>query len=173
MPRQERKEDARIYIVIGLFFSCVISGGTFLGLYIFLPPNDIKHWYPTAGMILIGIPWAFWFLTYIYRCVRPGDKQCQPQEAFASPPATHMEAATISSMNSPPADESPVKSPDGARHVRFGEVVVIRNDSNKTDGVLDAHQVAEGHSEVDLEGGENSVNSRESEIPLTHFTSSS
>lgn len=78
---EERKGDPRFYLLSAFFFSCIVTGGLFLGLYIFLPPDETQPWYPIPGLILVAIPWIFWFLTYIYRCIRPKNAQI----IFANP----------------------------------------------------------------------------------------
>lgn len=92
----QRKGDVRAYIVSGIFFSCIVSGGIFLGLYMFLPQTQSSAWYPILGMILVSIPWTFWFFTFLYWCF----KRDQPPPLFdsiarfskvaaAAPPGSH------------------------------------------------------------------------------------
>ncbi|XP_058099710.1 uncharacterized protein LOC131244065 [Magnolia sinica] len=65
---EKRSSDLRIWIVSSLFFLFILSGGTFLGMYITHPETTDNGWYPIAGMVLVAIPWFFWFMTFVYRC---------------------------------------------------------------------------------------------------------
>lgn len=126
----ERKGDVRIYVVSILFFACIVAGGVLLCLYIFLPQTNSTSSYPVAGMILVGIPWAFWFLACLYRCCKPRADQ-QPDEYESnrgpSPPTVPASGATTAANTS--NEESPVNSPVGdQRRVHFGAVIVLGND---------------------------------------------
>ncbi|KAL2934410.1 Stress response protein NST1 [Bienertia sinuspersici] len=60
----------RCYIwVIAIFlFSCILSGGTFLVLYmVSQPETPTTSWYPIIGIVLVCLPWFFWVLTVLYR----------------------------------------------------------------------------------------------------------
>lgn len=59
----------RCYIwVIAIFlFSCILSGGTFLVLYMTQPETPTTSWYPIIGIVLVCLPWFFWLLTVLYR----------------------------------------------------------------------------------------------------------
>ncbi|KAL5982739.1 hypothetical protein ACLOJK_016815 [Asimina triloba] len=82
-PTPERTTDLRIWIVSSLFFVFIIAGGTFLGLYIAHPETEENSWYPVAGMVLVAIPWFFWFMTFCYRCCLKA--YINPQVAVAPP----------------------------------------------------------------------------------------
>ncbi|KAE7996189.1 hypothetical protein FH972_000931 [Carpinus fangiana] len=107
----ERKEDVRIYVVSILFFACIVAGGFLLCLYIFLPQTNSTSLYPVAGLILVGIPWAFWFLACLYRCCKRRADQ-QPDECESnrgpSPPAAPASGATIVANTS--NEESPART---------------------------------------------------------------
>ncbi|XP_002524009.2 uncharacterized protein LOC8284267 [Ricinus communis] len=189
---QNRKGDPRIYLVTGFFFLCIISGGVFLGLYIFLPENNTQLWYPTAGLVLVAIPWAVWFLTYLYRCFSPRHTPCPPCKSIPRSASDEMETSGNAPTNAS-YNESHLQSnaqqphDDGGRHVHFGGVVVISEYDNTDDNNYDdddnsitSSDEQDGHERVErrLEaehGGrtslsdrkENSVDHRESEIPLT------
>ncbi|GMY23573.1 putative uncharacterized [Fagus crenata] len=147
---EDRKEDARIYIISFLFFACIIGGGVFLSLYILFPQP--KSWYPTAGLILVAIPWVFWFFAYIYSCLKPHEPEFN--DSHRQTPATPASVATANSSRA----ESPVNSPGGGeRHVRFGGVVVLGKE--ETSAGQREHE-KEGHSPM------------KSERPLTLLVSS-
>ncbi|CAN0877892.1 hypothetical protein LINGRAHAP2_LOCUS12143 [Linum grandiflorum] len=58
-----------IWIVSGFLFVCVTVGGTFLVMYLILPPTPATEWLPIVGVSLVCLPWGFWFFTCIYRVV--------------------------------------------------------------------------------------------------------
>ncbi|KAG0453588.1 hypothetical protein HPP92_024892 [Vanilla planifolia] len=73
-----------VWSVTGLLFLSLVAGGSFLVLYVFLPPSEADAWFPTAGIILVGIPWIFWIVTCSYRSIRwrtgdSGDEEEQPK----------------------------------------------------------------------------------------------
>ncbi|KAJ6422524.1 hypothetical protein OIU84_027482 [Salix udensis] len=145
----ERKGDMRIYVAVALFSACLVSGGVLLVLYLFLPLSNVKSWYPIAGMILVAAPWAFWFLTYIYQCIRPpvDFTRSEPYKSPAGSPFPGKEGAAISPRNPPFDDDQPRRpSSDGIRHVHFGGVVVVSDDVDNNSG---RHQGGRKHSEIE------------------------
>lgn len=166
----ERKGDARVYVVSFLFFACIVVGGVLLCLYIFLPQTNSASWYPIAGMIMVGIPWAFWFLAYLYRCCKPRvDPQLNERESShgTTPPAAPASGATTTANTS--NAESPVHSPVGERRVHFGAVIVLGNDEYS--GQRELGHTKEVHGPRD-DADKPAVGSRESEMPLTLSVSS-
>ncbi|XP_073270379.1 uncharacterized protein [Primulina huaijiensis] len=65
----DREGDIRVPLISFLFCLCLITGGIFLALYVFVP-NLSQPWYPVAAFVLIGLPWLFWLLTYVYTCMK-------------------------------------------------------------------------------------------------------
>ncbi|KAK4344842.1 hypothetical protein RND71_035018 [Anisodus tanguticus] len=65
----EREGDLRVPLISFLLCLCVLIGGIFLFLYLFVP-NLSKPWFPPIALILIGFPWLLWLLTYIYTCIK-------------------------------------------------------------------------------------------------------
>ncbi|GMN61538.1 hypothetical protein TIFTF001_030632 [Ficus carica] len=174
----QRKGDVRVYIVSGIFFSCIVSGGIFLGLYMFLPQTQSSAWYPILGMILVSIPWTFWFFTFLYWCFKPD----QPPPQFDSSArfskgggssTTREPSPTFNGSNgaataaNPSTSESPIgDSPGGGgggcdRRVQFGPVVVL---GGKVEGNAGAAATREHHKH---EANETSNCSRGSEMPLS------
>ncbi|MQL73321.1 hypothetical protein Taro_005645 [Colocasia esculenta] len=88
-PQQERLSNPCVYIISCLLLITIIGGGVLLMLYVILPENEETAWFPIAGMLLVGTPWVFWILTFLYRTVSMGL-------------AAHREGAT-SSATAPPA----------------------------------------------------------------------
>uniref|UniRef100_A0A2C9VAF2 Uncharacterized protein n=1 Tax=Manihot esculenta TaxID=3983 RepID=A0A2C9VAF2_MANES len=133
---EERKGDPRFYLLSAFFFSCIVTGGLFLGLYIFLPPDETQPWYPIPGLILVAIPWIFWFLTYIYRCIRPKNAQI----IFANPSQDPHLMHSLNDVQEYCTKEH--SSNDGRGHVHSEGVIVIReyeeddheNNSRNDDG---------------------------------------
>ncbi|EXB36696.1 hypothetical protein L484_016947 [Morus notabilis] len=155
---EQRKGDVRVYIVSGFFFSCIVSGGVFLGLYMFLPETQSSAWYPIAGMILVSVPWAFWFFTFLYRCFKP-DHPPPQFDGSTRDPLT----ANGSPMTNPMASESPNgESPGGGgeRRVQFGPAVVL---GGQGEGHAGAATTRDHHEQ---EANEASNCSRESKMPL-------
>ncbi|KAH6772899.1 hypothetical protein C2S52_004264 [Perilla frutescens var. hirtella] len=65
----EKEGDIRVPLVFTVFFLCVTTGGIFLLLYVFAPSVS-QPWYPAAALVLIGAPWIFWLLTYVYTIIK-------------------------------------------------------------------------------------------------------
>ncbi|KAF5735284.1 hypothetical protein HS088_TW15G00786 [Tripterygium wilfordii] len=177
---EEKRGDIRIYIITGFIFVCIVAGGIFLGLYIFLPVAESKSWYPIAGIVLVAIPWAFWFLMYIYRCCAPKNVQSQERSNMhrSAAPST-----TTRTTNERLSVESPISSPDGKRHVHFGAVVVLGTgdkvnnvgggDEDDEDDLEENNSGRQHEGRVTLDEKSDLVASRESEMPLTLGVSSS
>ncbi|KAF5749262.1 hypothetical protein HS088_TW04G01227 [Tripterygium wilfordii] len=175
-----KRGDIRIYIISGFILACILAGGIFLGLYIFLPVAESQSWYPIAGIVLVAIPWAFWFFMYIYRCCSPKNVQFQERSNMhrSAAPSTTTRATTNQRLSV----DSPTSSPDGKRHVHFGAVVVLGTAdkvNNVGGGDGDEEDLEENNSgrqhegRVTLDEKPDSVSSRESELPLTLGMSSS
>uniref|UniRef100_A0A5B7AT87 Uncharacterized protein n=1 Tax=Davidia involucrata TaxID=16924 RepID=A0A5B7AT87_DAVIN len=158
-----REGDPRIPIISCLFFLFVVTGGVLLCLYV-LDSKVSRPWFPIAALALIGSPWIFWFLMYIYTCIKSccrrrgaapasKDRQISRRSNRSIPPGSSAAAATAggtTTMSCTTPGESPVNSPNGHRKVHFGGAVVVM-DGNHDGG-----------------GGESSVpSSRECEMPLT------
>lgn len=137
---EERKGDPRFYLLSAFFFSCIVTGGLFLGLYIFLPPDETQPWYPIPGLILVAIPWIFWFLTYIYRCIRP--KHATNHLCKSIPRSTSGESQMHSLNDVQEYSTKEHSSNEGRGHVHSEGVIVIReyeednheNNSRNDDG---------------------------------------
>ncbi|KAK4264711.1 hypothetical protein QN277_025849 [Acacia crassicarpa] len=70
MPAPEYSNGrAYIWITACVLFICIVAGGACLAAYVLLPEDKVASWLPEAGVILVCLPWAFWFLTFIYRIV--------------------------------------------------------------------------------------------------------
>ncbi|MCD7450998.1 hypothetical protein HAX54_009266 [Datura stramonium] len=66
---EEREGDLRVPLISSLFCLCVLTGGVLLILYLFVPDHS-QPWFPAAGLILVGSPYIFWLLTYMYTCLK-------------------------------------------------------------------------------------------------------
>ncbi|CAK9139896.1 unnamed protein product [Ilex paraguariensis] len=123
---EEREGDIRVPLISALFCLFVISGGVFLVVYVYAP-NLSEPWFPMAAFLLIGSPWIFWFLTYIYTCIKAcfrrnpvEDRQISRRGSLATPPPKPANTAVL-----PSNDEPPENSPKDGRHVHFGEAAVV------------------------------------------------
>ncbi|XP_027343135.1 uncharacterized protein LOC113855705 [Abrus precatorius] len=56
-----------IWIIAGLLFVSLMTGGACLVAYMVLPESETTSWIPTLGVTLVCLPWVFWLLTFIYR----------------------------------------------------------------------------------------------------------
>ncbi|CAL1379753.1 unnamed protein product [Linum trigynum] len=56
-----------IWIISIVLFMAVTLGGSFLIMYLILPPTPSTEWLPVAGVSLVCLPWGFWFVTCVYR----------------------------------------------------------------------------------------------------------
>ncbi|GLT62198.1 hypothetical protein SLA2020_348530 [Shorea laevis] len=140
----ERKGDARVYVVSFLFFACIVVGGVLLCLYIFLPQTNsascpAQTHNPTSARAVTE----------------------QPHQ----PPPPAVATTTANTSNA----ESPVHSPVGERRVHFGAVIVLGNDEYS--GQRELGHTKEVHVPRD-DADKPAVGSRESEMPLTLSVSS-
>uniref|UniRef100_A0A7C9D698 Uncharacterized protein n=1 Tax=Opuntia streptacantha TaxID=393608 RepID=A0A7C9D698_OPUST len=67
MPAEHPAEKCFIWIVSAFLFICVSSGGALLVLYLCQPETSTSSWYPVVGILLVCLPWLFWFVTFLYR----------------------------------------------------------------------------------------------------------
>ncbi|KAL0429368.1 UNVERIFIED_CONTAM: hypothetical protein Sradi_0562800 [Sesamum radiatum] len=75
----EKEGDIRVPLVFSFFCLCVTAGGAFLIFYVFVPSSS-RPWYPVAAFILIGSPWIFWLLTYLYSCIKGYRRAAAPAD---------------------------------------------------------------------------------------------
>ncbi|EPS73087.1 hypothetical protein M569_01671, partial [Genlisea aurea] len=65
----KKESDVRVPLAFAVFSISVVAGGVFLVIYIFFPSIS-RPWYPILALLLIGLPWIFWLLTYVYTCAK-------------------------------------------------------------------------------------------------------
>lgn len=186
---EKREGDARVPVIICLFFICILAGGALLSLYIFLPETESSEWYYLTGIVLEAIPWIFWLFAYLYTCFKPregsGGSGISPKGGGGGwkPPSSRTNSGAAAGLT------SPVGSPacNAPRHVHFGEVVVVGNNedgsskcSSGADGSMGGGQERGDYSPSNdrtTSGTSNvaelSIGSRESEMPLKLGASSS
>ncbi|XP_038875814.1 uncharacterized protein LOC120068181 [Benincasa hispida] len=163
---EERKGDARIFIISGLIFLCIISGGILLCLYLFLPESQTPDWYPIVGIVLVSTPWIFWLSIYFYHCLKPTKVQLN---AFGpNNNNSHSKKTEAANYNDGGAtiegNLGEVESPgEGKRRVHFGAVVVMEKQPQ-----LDRNYSHESQSKQPT-----TMSPRETEVPLRSSTSSS
>ncbi|KAF3968866.1 hypothetical protein CMV_007288 [Castanea mollissima] len=176
---EARKEDLRIYIISFLFFSCIVCGGVFLSIYLFLPQSQSSSWYPIVGLILVGVPWLFWFLAYLYRCIKPRHDESEINQGGCNNDGPCPPAVSATS------DESPLDSPGGGggeRRVHFGAVIVLGKEADQGVGqgghdiVVTETNVSQCNPAMDEHerhhDNKGLVGFRESEMPLSLKVSS-
>ncbi|KAF9681809.1 hypothetical protein SADUNF_Sadunf05G0041200 [Salix dunnii] len=56
-----------IWFISFFMFITVAAGGSLLLMYLVLPSDPSRAWFPVAGIALVCMPWIFWLLTCIYR----------------------------------------------------------------------------------------------------------
>ncbi|KAM0072143.1 hypothetical protein Hdeb2414_s0001g00033411 [Helianthus debilis subsp. tardiflorus] len=144
----ERDGDLRVPLISSLFFVLVFTGGIFLTFYVFAP-NFSKPWFPGIALVLIGSPWVFWLLTYLYTCFKGCCSNELPynydhansRRGFPSHPTTPRRSAVSNqtkamdrswSTDGSPRDQAIGLDNVGSRHVHFGEeVLVVESDGSK------------------------------------------
>lgn len=60
---------AAIWMVSCFLCLSIAVGGSFLVMYMILPESDSTYWLPIAGVTLVCLPWLFWFCTCFYRII--------------------------------------------------------------------------------------------------------
>ncbi|KAF3624783.1 putative pentatricopeptide repeat-containing protein-like [Capsicum annuum] len=140
---EEKAGDFRVPLISSFFCLCVLTGGVLLVLYIFVP-NYSTPWFPAVGLLLVGSPYIFWLLTYIYTCL----KRC----CFGD----RIDNRQISRR----ASRAPTMAKSGVARTDSRANSAISNNNN------DDNQ-AGGHSHQNEGDASSSINStKESEMPL-------
>ncbi|XP_059654296.1 uncharacterized protein LOC132301016 [Cornus florida] len=132
-----REGDLRFPIISCLIFLCVLTGGGFLVVYVFVPDLS-QPWHPVAALVLIGFPWVFWFLTYLYTCMKhsccvnngSGQDHQRRGATRSMAAATTTTTGGAATMNCTSRGGSPVNSMEPPRRVQFGPVVVMDGNGN-------------------------------------------
>ncbi|CAL4903914.1 unnamed protein product [Urochloa decumbens] len=176
-PQRQPPDQARpagsacVWVVAAVLLLAVLAGGGCLVLYVTLPPAEVPHWLPAAGLALVAFPWAFWIATCAYRCccssgaaaataapVASGvERQASSRKAAVAPvPSSKSLKGARSARHA--AGEGASRSPtasSAARRVRFGDTTVLGEE----------HAVAAAGDKDDA----SSVHSNESEAaPLAY-----
>ncbi|PUZ63179.1 hypothetical protein GQ55_3G047300 [Panicum hallii var. hallii] len=141
-PQRQQLDQARpagsacVWVVAVLLLLAVLAGGGCLVLYLTLPPAEISHWLPAAGLALVALPWAFWIATYAYRCCCSSDtpaaaasnmeRQASSRKAVAPAPSSTSLKGARSARHA--ADGRSPTASSAARRVRFGETTVLGED---------------------------------------------
>ncbi|XP_010269116.1 PREDICTED: uncharacterized protein LOC104605878 [Nelumbo nucifera] len=183
-----------IWLISCFFLATITAGGVFLLLYIFFPETESTAWFPVAGMVLVSVPWLFWFLTLVYRCISrdsirgvaavgPAAARCSTGGGGGGWRGGGANVAGVQTIDmggvaSSAGPESPThaaESPDNrVRRVRFGAAVVVGElDDNMSQEKDDDDDDEENHqasvsigSSVEYDNLSSS-DSRECELPLT------
>ncbi|KAF3334161.1 hypothetical protein FCM35_KLT20765 [Carex littledalei] len=180
-----RSGQACVCIITCLLFVLLVTGGVFLVMFISLPASSVPSWLLPAGMALVASPWIFWIFTCIYRCIAlriAYTNKFRAEDRPSSQRQVTRQATVVVATDAPQqqvVEEEAVDSPGGARKVRFGDAIVLGNNSDVGDeekGKADEPGTrptgrAEGEG-ISRDGGESSTASRESEAPLALSMSS-
>ncbi|KAK9167315.1 hypothetical protein Scep_002506 [Stephania cephalantha] len=116
--------DICVWFTSCFFFVAIVTGAIFLVLYISDPVAPA--WFPVAGTVLVGLPWLFWILTFLYRCITTGLRDGSGATEGGGRPRGGQNANTAPRDSTDSATELRVVSPEGnGRRVRFGAVEVV------------------------------------------------
>lgn len=144
----EREGDLRVPLISFMLCICVLIGGIFLFLYLFVP-NLSQPWFPAIALILIGFPWLLWLFTYMYTCIKrccgfssTDNRQISRRASRAPTMANSGMARNVSLANSQHNNNS-----DG-KNVQFGAASINFSHGSK-------------------DGGASISSSQEIEMPLT------
>ncbi|XP_057512822.1 uncharacterized protein LOC130794885 [Actinidia eriantha] len=122
---EKRQRDCRVPLISTLFFLSCVIGGILLILWL-LDSNISQSWFPILALALIGFPWGFWFLTYLYTLIKPcfqrGGGGGGRGRELSHPPKP------LGTTTSP--QDSSVASPTGERQVHFGAAMVMGSDES-------------------------------------------
>ncbi|KAK7247599.1 hypothetical protein RIF29_42485 [Crotalaria pallida] len=70
MPVSDPSSGRRfIWLVTCLLLISILAGGACLVAYMVLPESETSSWISIIGVTLVCLPWAFWFLTFLYRVI--------------------------------------------------------------------------------------------------------
>lgn len=65
--RDPQSGNTFVWLVSFALFLCIAAGGGFLVMYMILPESNSTSWLAIAGVTLVCLPWLFWFVTCMYR----------------------------------------------------------------------------------------------------------
>ncbi|KAK4774746.1 hypothetical protein SAY86_009681 [Trapa natans] len=170
-----------VWLISSIIMLSLAAGGVFLVVYMTQPDDYTASAWPLyAGMSLVCLPWFFWFILIMYRCISRslgfrivcGDC-CGGDEAEGS----NMTGAGVCSATMNRAEsmtDGPTlnQNDDGdsgneeGRHVRFGAAIVMSDGSGGNNG--DPRSITPRSSSSSSSSNDNnsSFKSHESEIPL-------
>ncbi|KDP31470.1 hypothetical protein JCGZ_15350 [Jatropha curcas] len=154
-----------IWLISCFLFISVLTGGTFLILYLVLPQSSATAWLPFAGVSLVSLPWLFWCFTCLYRIISRalgfrfiiGGGGGGGNGGLSHPNAASNEPRNL---------ETPLESTGGdGKRVQFGGAVVVGaedDDDDDNEKITNVKRSSSSLSSNDL-----SIATQESEMPLT------
>ncbi|XP_051144215.1 uncharacterized protein LOC127260515 [Andrographis paniculata] len=140
----EREGDLRVPLVFCIFFLLVTAGGVLLVIYVFAPSAS-QPWYPTVAILFVASPWVFWFLTYLYTCLkacilrnsaaddvaaRQISRRPTARNVSSSTPATGSQRSSFASSKEPemPLFSRHISAAAPRKSVEFGEILKERQE---------------------------------------------
>lgn len=167
-----------VWLISCFILLSLAAGGALLGMYMTQPDSTTSAWLLYAGMSLVCLPWFFWFMLCIYRCIsrslgfRIVCGSCGGDEAGSSSRAGAggVGSTTMNRAGSlvgglgvnGNAGTGNMENADG-RHVHFGAAVVVNEGSGNNS---DPRSIASRSSSSGSSNNDMSFKSHESEIPL-------
>ncbi|TXG60329.1 hypothetical protein EZV62_014902 [Acer yangbiense] len=164
-----------IWLISCFLFVSIAAGGGFLIMYMLLPESSSTSWLPLAGVTLVCLPWLFWFITFFYRIVSracgfrmvipgggdgggKGDKNVGDGGDHGVTSDDDDEATNTG------GDQGMVAN-NAAAATTTPSVVVLREQNNNDD---DDNNNNRTHQRKESSSNDESIASRESEIPLAY-----
>ncbi|KAL4183822.1 hypothetical protein AMTRI_Chr11g157050 [Amborella trichopoda] len=197
---EHRSDNACLWLVSCLLLLVIMAGGVLLALDIAMPESESTQWFRPTGMVLVGIPWFFWFTTALYRVFLHDNPRKSSSPAAGA--RSSLDSAAPAPQAGPGAHADGHVGSEGmeedndsqrGRRVRFGQVIVMGPNAKgkggcegegdgdgtaapveRTEGSVSQNAMASSSSSSDGVSCVASASlSRECELPLTSAMSSS
>lgn len=114
----ERERDIRVPLISALFCLFVIAGGVFLIIYVYVP-DQAQPWYPVVALVLIGSPWIFWLLAYIYTCTKSCIRARQTENRAVSANQPENNGDDQNAGNDQTKEEESISSKESEEPLKF------------------------------------------------------
>ncbi|KAJ6908248.1 hypothetical protein NC651_018629 [Populus alba x Populus x berolinensis] len=157
-----------IWLVSFFLFITIAAGGSLLLMYVVLPADPSRAWFPVAGIALVCLPWLFWVLTCFYRILsRIFGFRIAVGSINGGGDAGGGHTNVFNTTGNAATDNEPgnIENPggDGRQDEFEGPMVMVeRNDSGGGDGKTAVKRNLSASNSINM-----SFRSHESELPLT------